>query len=92
MVVDILSDDEDSRSKMRKKKGREAQQQSQMNGDLQEDESEQIDSTAGKGRLADPSGTYSRIQQDLAFLLDSDDDEDVGGAQEDGMIEKDLDN
>lgn len=63
-----------------------------MNGDQQEEESDQIDSTTGKDRQADPSGTYNRIQQDLAFLLDSDDDEDMGGAQEDGMIEKDLDN
>jgi len=92
MVVDILSDDEDSGTKMRKKKEREAQQQSQMNGGQQEEESEQIDGASSKGRSADPSGTYSRIQQNLDFLLDSDDDEDIGGAQEDGMIEKDLDN
>ena len=63
-----------------------------MNGNQQNPKSDQIDSTTGQGRLADPSGTYSRIQQDLAFLLDSDDDEDMDRAQEDGMIEKDLDN
>lgn len=55
MVVDIPSDDEDSKTKAQKKKEKEEQLQAKMNDIQQEEGMQQIDSTTNKTRLVDQS-------------------------------------
>lgn len=90
IVDDILSDDEDTKTKEQKQKDREQRLQSQQH---QVAEGDQIDSGAKKnGKNQSQSRLFNQIQMGIDMLLDSDEEEDDRFGEEDGMIEKDLDN
>ena len=73
---------------MRKKTRRDRIREREKKEKQEEPSADQIDSCVG----VEQSSLFKNIVDDLDNLLDSDDDYLKGFGQEDGMIEKDLDN